>query len=139
MKTKINKDKAVELILDEIEKGLTFNDCMAVILSKVQLNERTFADYWKEAQETYRERRKAIEKAKIEQSIEIEKKRTEYNILEKFRCMEIASTIAIASKRDSDRIKALDYLAKVDGHYSPQKIETQGEVTMPQPIIILNK
>ena len=64
MKTKINKDKAVELILDEIEKGLTFNDCMAVILSKVQLNERTFADYWKEAQETYRERRKAIEKAK---------------------------------------------------------------------------
>lgn len=65
----ISKIKAVELILKEIEKGTTFNDCFSVFRSKFQVTERTFANHWKSAKSKYEARQQKVEAAKTTHEI----------------------------------------------------------------------
>ena len=53
MAGKISKQKAIELILVELDKGSTYSDCLNLIGPKWSLSTTTFKRYWKEANQTY--------------------------------------------------------------------------------------
>lgn len=65
----ISKIKAVELILKEVEKGATHNDCQKLILSNFDLTKQSFTKYWKEAKAKYEARQKKVEIAKTSHEI----------------------------------------------------------------------
>lgn len=136
---KISKQKAIELILVELEKGSTFSVCFSVLCSKFQLIERTFNNYWKEANTIYQERQQSILKQVEQDNVELEKERLKRQILSKHERMEIASKIAkgeawkvqneLIVPSAGDRMRALDYLSKVDGDFAVKKVDvtTGGE------------
>ena len=74
-----------------------------------------------------------LNKGKDDIILESEKERLKSAILTKFERMEIASNIAkgkawksgnvMIVPNASDRMKACDYLSKIDGDYAPQKID----------------
>ena len=68
--TRISKQKAIEIILSEQEKGTIYVDCLGVIRSKWELAESTFARYWKESISIYEERQNKTNKAIEEQYID---------------------------------------------------------------------
>lgn len=80
MAGKISKQKAIELILVELDKGSTFSACMAFNGINWHIPERTFNRYWKEANQTYSERQQAIESNLAEQRVELEKERLKTSI-----------------------------------------------------------
>jgi len=136
---KPNKENIIHDILIELEKGTTYTDCIGVIRSKSKLAESTFANYWNEANERYKEVLNNRQKELNVLSTDIEKERLKSAILTKFERMEIASNIArgkawksgnvMIVPSASDRMKACDYLSKIDGDYAPTKTDltTGGE------------
>lgn len=76
-----------------------------------------------------------LNKGKDDIILESEKERLKSAILTKFERMEIASNIAkgkawktgnvMIVPNASDRMKACDYLSKIDGDYAPAKIQTE--------------
>lgn len=131
MEKRPNKQKAIDLILVELQKGSTYSDCLAALGGKWRLPERTFDRYWKEANEAHNKAREAIKEQLRTEVLEAEKERLKKAILTKDERMGIASDIArgkpwevgssILSPTAGDRLRALDYLAKVDGDYAPVK------------------
>ena len=73
--------KAIELIIQELDKGTTYTDCFSVTFSNFQLTERTFANYWKEANEAYSERQKSIQSELMSMRIDHEKERLKKALL----------------------------------------------------------
>ena len=130
---KPNKENIINDILIELEKGITFSDCLALNGTKWQLSQRTFARYWKDANEAYKEVLNKRQKELADISTEVEKERLKMAILTKHERMKIASNIAQGKARkvndqiiiptDGDRIRALDYLAKIEGDYAPNKTD----------------
>lgn len=156
-KPRISKQKAKKIILSEMEKGLTFNDTYAVISRNVQLSERAFSNYWKECQKEYLEQQNRLEKAKEDARVEIEKEAVKYRILSRYERMEIASRIAMGEERDvvtktdgdgnviekakispsdNERVRALDYLSKIEGDYAPEKMEVDSKHIIVQRKIV---
>jgi hypothetical protein len=132
---KPNKENIVKDILIELEKGISYNECLALNGTKWQLAVRTFARYWNTANEAYKE---ALNKRQTELdalTTDLEKERLKSAILTKFQRMEIASSIAMGKSWKSggvlivptagDRTRALDYLSKIDGDYAPTKTESE--------------
>lgn len=127
----INKEKAIELIIAEINKGLTYTDTFKVILSNFKLSEPTFATYWKIANSRHSEAQEAIKKELERNSIEMAKEAQNRAILSKYERMEIASKIAkgeawkvggsLIIPNGADRMKALDYLSRIDGDFAAAK------------------
>jgi len=80
-----------------------------------------------------------LNKGKDDIILESEKERLKSSILTKFERMEIASNIArgkawksgnvMIVPNASDRMKACDYLSKIDGDYAATKIENEVTVT----------
>ena len=60
---KISKQKAIEVILSELEKGTTYSDCLSVYVSKWHVTDRTFVRYWKEANKVYSEKQETMRNA----------------------------------------------------------------------------
>ena len=79
-----------------------------------------------------------LNKGKDDIILETEKERLKSAILTKFERMEIASNIAkgkawksgnvMVVPNASDRMKACDYLSKIDGDYAPNKTEIAGTI-----------
>lgn len=121
----------------EIEKGATFTQCSALNGSKWHIGHRTFIRYWKEAITTYSERQQSIQNELLIQSTEASKERLKLAILTKDERMEIASKIAkgeawrvddtVIIPNGSDRMKALDYLSKIEGDFAAVKQELKIE------------
>ena len=65
----ISKIKAVELILKEVEKGTTHNDCQKLILANFDLTKQSFTKYWKEAKAKYEARQQKVEAARTTHEI----------------------------------------------------------------------
>ena len=131
-KKRISKEKAIEVILKQKDKGLTYTDTFDVIKRNATLSESSFKIYWNEANVIYSERQEAINAIMIEQRVEIEKEALKQAILTKYERMEISSDIArgdVAFSTVADRIRALDYLSKIEGDYAPSKtdITTNGK------------
>lgn len=129
---KLSKEATIELILEQVEIGSPYKMTREVIQSKTKLAESTFASYWKTANERYREAQQAIKKATEVQSIEGELNKLKTLQLTKLDRMKIAEGIAMGKAKriegqilvpsPSDQLKALDYLAKIDGDYAPTKL-----------------
>ena len=126
---KINKQKAIELILSELEKGSTYSECLGVLGGKWGLPKTTFDRYWKEANIKYLSLKEEIEKELMKERVEEEKKRLKSNILTKTQRMQLASDIALSKDASySDKLKALDYLSKIEGDYAP--VQTESELSI---------
>ena len=129
---KPNKENIINDILIELEKGTTYSDCFVVIGRNWTLSESSFKRYWKDANEAYK---KVLNKRQTELdalTTDLEKERLKSAILTKHERMEIASNIAkgkawksgnvMVVPNASDRMKACDYLSKIDGDYAPTKV-----------------
>lgn len=77
MQKRISKEKAIEIILEEIEKGKTFEVVYELILTKSNLSRPTFSDYWTEAKEKHSQRRQRIEQKKEALRVKHELERTQ--------------------------------------------------------------
>lgn len=133
-----SKENIISDIIVELEKGSNYAATSAVICGKFRLSERTFDKYWKIASQRFGEAQQAIQKDLLEGSAKAAKERLNKAILTKDERMEIASRIAkgesweergaVITPYASDRMKALDYLSKIEGDYAPTKIaETDSE------------
>lgn len=127
-----NKQTYIDFIVNELNKGnVQYKDVCSVFCSKFQLSERTFNSYWKNANVAFSEQREAINKKKLEESITQEKEAVKSLVLDKYARMKIAEGIALGKARriegqivmpsDAERLKALDYLSKIEGDYAPTK------------------
>jgi hypothetical protein len=129
---KPNKEQYIDFIIDELNKGnVQYKDVMLVFVSKFELTEQTFVRYWKTANEAHREAQQAIKEAKEVQTIANEIDKLKTLNLTKIDRMKIAEGIAMGKAKriegqiivpsHSDQLKALDYLAKIEGDYAPTK------------------
>jgi hypothetical protein len=130
---KPNKRQYIDFIIDELNKGnVQYKEVMLAFVSKFELTEQTFVRYWKTANEAHREAQQAIKEAKEVQTITNEIDKLKTLNLTKIDRMKIAEGIAMGKAKriegqiiipsHADQLKALDYLAKIDGDYAPAKI-----------------
>lgn len=131
-----NKQAYIDFILEELNKGnILYKDVYLAFLSKFKLSEPTFVTYWKKANETYKDILNKRQKELADISTEAEKERLKMAILTKHERMKIASDIGkgkawkvgdeILIPTSGDRLRALDYLSKVEGDYAAIKTETE--------------
>lgn len=139
MAIKPNKEKVIGDIVLELEQGAERGKVLAKFGKKWQISDRTFDRYWKTANSRYLERQQVIQKQLEIDSVQAAQDRLKKAILTKEERMEIASKIAkgeawkvgstVIAPTAGDRIKAMDYLSKIDGDYATvkQDITTKGE------------
>lgn len=137
---KLSKDKCIELILEQLEIGTPYKQTFEVILSNFKLSEPTFVTYWKTANERYKEAQQAIKSSTEVQTITNELDKLKTLNLTKIDRMRIAESIALnedGTASNADKLKALDYLAKIESDYAPMKTESKVELTPPPASIEL--
>lgn len=132
---KPNKENIINDILIELEKGITFEYCFKLIQTKSNIVRSTFSSYWKIANERYKEVLSKRQEELNKLSTDLEKERLKTAILTKHDRLLIAQGIAQGKARkigdsimipsDGDRIRALDFIAKVEGDYTATKSEIE--------------
>lgn len=129
---KPNKEHIITDLLIELEKGKTYKECFAVILSKVKLSEPTFVKYWKEANKRYLEVQQATQKVIAEQSTVNDIERLKIGILDKTEALKILTEIAKEPLKEgsmgmvsakTEQISAIKTIAELQGWNSPTKTE----------------
>lgn len=147
---KPNKQKIIDDILIELEKGIGYNDCLVVIRRNWTLSESSFKRYWKTANEAYKLRQESINSILLAESTEAQKQRLKTAILTKDERMKILTDIAngklnivqeintkfgivnINTVPDfTERRNAIAELNKMDGSYAPVKSEINIENEIP--------
>lgn len=134
MKTKITKKQALEIISGELRKGIVdAPKILEIIGKKWNISKSSFYNYFKIAVAAFKEEQLKITKQVEKKIVDAESKRAKKDILTKHERMEIATAIARGSMRvagdeevypsDADRLRALDYLSKLDGDYAAIKVE----------------
>jgi hypothetical protein len=129
---KENKQTYIDFIIDCFNKGVVERiDVMAMFGKKWQKPTRTFDRYFKSAKETFLITQNSIKQAKEVQTITNEIDKLKTLNLTKIDRMKIAEGIAMGKAKriegqiivpsHSDQLKALDYLAKIEGDYAPTK------------------
>ena len=130
---KPNKEQYIDFIVNELKNGnVLYKDVSLVFLGKFRLSGPTFDKYWKLANEAHREAQQAIKEAKEVQTITNELDKLKTLNLTKIDRMKIAEGIAMGKAKriegqiivpsHADQLKALDYLAKIEGDYAPTKV-----------------
>ena len=132
---KPNKENIINDILIELEKGINYNECLVLFGTKWNLPKTTFTRYWKIANERYRDVLNSRQKELDVLTTDLEKERLKSAILTKYERLMIAQGIAQGKARkigdtvmipsDGDRIRALDFIAKVEGDYTASKTEIE--------------
>ena len=131
---KDNKTIYIDFILNELNNGnVQFKEVLPIFVGKWGVSEKTFERYWKIANEKHKIERDAIKEAKLSETIQIEKQAVKKLLLDKYERMRIAEDIALGLAQESngkiitpspaDKLKALDYLAKIEGDYATSKLE----------------
>lgn len=128
MAVKPNKENIITEMLIELEKGISYTDCMVVNGSKWLLPSTTFTRYWKEANSRHFITQQAIQKEITTQSTEAEKERLKSAILTKNQSLQILSDLAMTAEKDSDKINSLKTLADLQGWKAPTQIESKVDV-----------
>lgn len=129
MAVKPNKENIITEMLIELEKGISYTDCMVVNGSKWLLPSTTFTRYWKEANSRHFITQQAIQKQIVDQTTEAEKERLKIAILTKDQSLKILSDLAITAEKDSDKINSLKTLADLQGWKSPIQTESKVEIS----------
>jgi hypothetical protein len=130
---KPNKEQYIDFILNELHNGnVLYKDVCDVFLRKFAITRQSFDKYWKLANEAHREAQQAIKEAKEVQTITNEIDKLKTLNLTKIDRMKIAEGIAMGKAKriegqiivpsHADQLKALDYLAKIEGDYAPTKV-----------------
>ena len=118
----------VSFIEDELKAGnATFSKVCTIFNNRFQKTQRTFARYWKTANERHLIYMAKVQKAKENKSITTEVNMIVGKVLTREERKVIASKIAMGVARkvgdkiiypsDSERTKALEYLSKLDGDF----------------------
>jgi hypothetical protein len=128
---KISRQKAIEIITEQLNLGATYKNTYAVICTNWHLAERTFANYWNIANKAYTEAQNSIKEATQVQTITNEITKLKSLNLTKIDRMLIAEGIAMGKAKriegqiivpsPNDQLKALDYLSKIESDYAPTK------------------
>jgi len=133
-----NKEAYIDFIIDCFNKGIVERgEVMAVFGKKWQTPTRTFDRYFKKAKEQHSEKRQAIEKAKMEESIktEVEAVRSQIKSKEEI-LLKLGEIIDQKAKRVegvivmptyTDVKGAIDLYNKMQGYYAPTKSENKIE------------
>ena len=124
-----NKEQIITFILAELEKGTNRVDVFSQVAEKWSVASRTFDRFWKTAKDRHERRQQETQRqiADISTSDVIEG--LEEAVISKNTRMQIASAIATNPLNDpGDRLKALDYLSRIDGDYAPVKKEHKVEL-----------
>lgn len=126
MKTSISDDKVKEILIDGINSGANY------ILNKTNFYEHIRTIYKIEKQRClklydlhYNNAQTELNALKTELGINQQKEAIKTLLLDKFGRMKIAEEIALDKKNvnSSDRLKALDYLSKIEGDYASTKTD----------------
>ena len=139
---KPNKENIITDMLIELEKGISYSDCLALNGTKWNLPKTTFVRYWKTANERHAVNQESMQKAISEEYIQSGKERVKMAILTKEQRMEILTSIAKGEipltkpmivdgviqevpvvPNWMDRKSAIAELNKMDGAYAPIKTE----------------
>jgi hypothetical protein len=96
---KPNKENIIQDILIELEKGTTYTECIGVIRSKSKLAESTFATYWNDANERYKDVLNKRQTILNEVSTDLEKERLKKAILTKDKALELLTKTAEGKAR----------------------------------------
>ena len=137
---KLSKDKCIELILEQLALGSTYTHTLDLIRRNWTLSESSFKRYWNIANERYKEAQQAIKSSTEVQTITNELDKLKTLNLTKIDRMRIAESIALnedGTASNADKLKALDYLAKIESDYAPMKTESKVELTPPPASIEL--
>lgn len=145
MRIKANKEELITQILTAMEAGHGYSDTMRLLASKYDYHKATLTRYWNEAQRRYQEAQQARQKAIMEEGTAAAEKRLKSAIITRERRMEIASDIAegkpwkvgneVVVPSASDRIRALDWLARVEGDYAPERREINDRTEQKQLVL----
>jgi hypothetical protein len=140
--TKLSKQKCIELILIEIQKGSPYKQTFAVIQSKTKLVESTFASYWKIANEQYTVAQQAIQKERAEVYRQNELEGQNKAIIDRNKLLEMTTNVVKVAYNNAIKIKddksinafgaISDRYAKLQGFEAPKEFR---DVT-PNEIII---
>ena len=127
---KPNKQVYVDWIVKYIKRNeiVERKTVFAKFCDKFPVSSRTFDNYWRAAQDKIGSEQEKVSKA-IDEAIEkTADKAAEYKILTKAERLEIASLIANSStEKPADRIKAMDYISKIQGEYITKVAQTDSE------------
>lgn len=125
-----NKEAVVRVMTDYINKGLTRKDVLTKTCEKFQFSSRTFDKFWRLASDRLQEAQDAANKEVIRVEAQMIAERRKRGVLNREERMVIASNIAKGKPRkigkeyvyptETERIRALDFLAKVEGDYKPE-------------------
>ncbi len=138
-KKRLRKDEAIQMVLSEVEKGSSRKEALSNLGKKWQLSVRSFDRYWGIAKRQYHENQKKIQSEIQKERTKAAKERLRKGIITREERLNTASNIAKGKARkagkawvypsDSERIKALDYISKIEGDYAPTKMDhtTKGE------------
>jgi hypothetical protein len=122
---KPNKQQYIDFIVNELRKGnVLYKDVSCVFLPKFALTRQSFDKYWKLANEAHREAQEAIKSTQEIQTITNELDKLKKANLTKVDRILIAESIALnedGTANNADKLKALDYLAKIEGDYATTK------------------
>lgn len=133
---KPNKQNIINDILIELEKGVGYKECFGLIQTKLDIVRSTFSNYWKEANEQYKNKQETINKELLSIDIENKKEVLKTTNLTKIDRILIAESIAMAyiyKVTPNDQLKALEYLGKIHGDFAPTKTEI--EINKIEPVI----
>jgi len=122
-------------ILDELKlnSSLSFSDMFSKCLERFSISQVTFNKDWLKASEVLKDYQEAINKAKLDESIKIEKQAVRKDILTKHRALEILTEIAVGKPKKvegqivmpsaNERRGAIETMAKIEGWEAPKKTE----------------
>ena len=129
---KPNKQTYIDFIIEQLEKGnVQYKDVVSLFLPKFACTRQTFDKYWKLANEAYLIKREALNQVRYKETIAKEKEAVKTLVLDKVARMKIAEEIALGLQKEgevlkpsyNDRLKALDYLSKIEGDFAASKVE----------------
>lgn len=126
--------KAYELILRHIDEGLNYSESLSVICGKFRITDRSFNNYWNDAQKEHKHKREAINKKKLANTIKKEIKADDERILGRIENLIILSEIARnVEEKANERINAIKTINQMQGYDAPSKIDltTKGRSLRP--------
>ncbi len=141
---KIEKIEYLNFIKKCLRSGLVDRKSVSSkFVKKWQVSERTFDRYWKIANIQYVEEAKEAEARQKAIDYQNEEEAARRDIITKFEMQEIATKIARSDQEETkDRLKALEFLARVEGLFAPTKIastDTDGNSIIPATITTLKE
>lgn len=151
-KRRVNKEAAIDAIIKELEKGITYTDALEVLKSKWIISRSSFDNYWKEARHRMEVRRKKIEKELMKHRLEHEKKSLNEDIMtiqkrKKWLTRIINAKTTVVKKGRSyleiikyedgreeiitvqDKYRAIQELNRMDGAYAPNRVHVAEDKT----------